>query len=262
MARDLGVKKRAGERIVMVTAYDALFARLVDDAGVDAILVGDSLGNVIAGLDSTIGVTLEQMIYHGTLVCRGAKRAMVIVDMPFMTYELGAERAAENCGRVVQQTGAQAVKLEGATAPVLAAVRATTELGVPVIGHLGLTPQRVLAIGGHRIQNKGDEGIARLIDDARRLEDAGAFAVVLELVPAAAAAAVRAAVSIPTIGIGAGVDCDGQVLVLPDLLGLNDDFAPRFLKRYASLGGEVRDAVRRYGDEVRAGAYPGPEHSV
>jgi 3-methyl-2-oxobutanoate hydroxymethyltransferase len=261
MARDFATKRAAGERIVMVTAYDALFARLVDEAGVDAILVGDSLGNVVAGLDSTLGVTLDQMIYHGTIVCRGAKRAMVVVDMPFMTYQLGAARAAENCGRVVQETGAQGVKLEGASPPVLEAVRAVTELGVPVMAHLGLTPQHVLAIGGYRVQAKGELGLQKLVDDARRLEDAGAFSLVLELVPAAAAAAVRAAVTIPTIGIGAGVDCDGQVLVLPDLLGLNDAFAPKFLKRYASLGGEVRDAVRRFGDEVRSGEFPAAEHS-
>ncbi len=261
LARDFALKKAAGERIVIVAAYDALFARLADDAGVDAVLVGDSLGNVVAGLESTIPVTLEQMIYHGAMVRRGADRAMVIVDMPFMTYQLGAARAAENAGRVIQQTGAQGVKMEGASEPVLDAVRAVTELGVPVMAHLGLTPQAMLALGGYRVQARDEAGAARLVDDARRLESAGAFALVLELVPASVAVAVRAAVSIPTIGIGAGADCDGQVLVLPDLLGLNDGFSPKFLKRYAQLGDDVRDAVRRFGDEVRSGAFPAAEHS-
>jgi 3-methyl-2-oxobutanoate hydroxymethyltransferase len=186
---------------------------------------------------------------------------MVIVDMPFLTYQLGATQAAENCGRVIQQTGAHAVKMEGATPLVLDAMRLVTGLGVPVIGHLGLTPQSLLTLGGYRVQARGEEGLARLVDDARRIEDAGAFSLVLELVPAAAAAAVREAVSIPTIGIGAGVECDGQVLVLHDLLGLNDGFAPKFLKRYASLADGVREAVRRYGDEVRDGSFPTPEQS-
>jgi 3-methyl-2-oxobutanoate hydroxymethyltransferase len=259
--RDFARKQAAGEKLVVVTAYDALFARLVDSAGVDAILVGDSLGNVVAGLDSTVGVTLAQMIYHATIVGRGASRALVIVDMPFLTYQVSVEEAVRNCGRAVQESGAHAVKLEGGDEGIAAAVRAVVRLGVPVMGHLGFTPQSVNALGGHRVQGRDAGGAARLLDDARRLEDAGAFAVVLELVPADLAARVTEALSIPTIGIGAGAACDGQVLVLPDLLGLNEQFAPKFLKKYASLADDVRAAVRRFGDEVRAGSYPDADHS-
>ena len=259
--RDLMQKATRGEKLVVVTAYDALFARLVDAAGVDAILVGDSLGNVVAGLDSTVGVTLEQMIYHGTIVRRGAPRALVIVDMPFLTYQVSVEDAVRNCGRVVQQTGAQAVKMEGGDDGIAAAVAAVVALGVPVMGHVGFTPQSVHALGGFRVQGRDAASASRLVDDARRLEDAGAFSVVLELVPAEVAARVSEALTIPTIGIGAGAACDGQVLVLPDLLGLNEGFSPKFLKRYASLGEEVRGAVRRFGDEVRAGSYPDADHS-
>ncbi|MFL5575368.1 MAG: 3-methyl-2-oxobutanoate hydroxymethyltransferase [Gemmatimonadaceae bacterium] len=259
--RDFARKKGAGEKLVVVTAYDALFAHLVDSAGVDAILVGDSLASVVAGLDSTVGVTLDQMIYHATLVCRGAPRALVIVDMPFLTYQVSVEEAVRNCGRAVQQSGAQAVKVEGGDDGIAAAVRAVVRLGVPVMGHLGFTPQSVNAIGGHRVQGRDAAGAGRLVDDARRLEDAGAFSLVLELVPADVAARVTEAISIPTIGIGAGAACDGQVLVLPDLLGLNDGFSPKFLKRYASMADDVRAAVRRFGDEVRGGSYPDADHS-
>ena len=259
--RDFATRAARGEKLVVVTAYDALFARLVDAAGVDAILVGDSLGNVIAGLDSTIGVTLDQMIYHATMVRRGAPKALVIVDMPFLTYQVSAEDAVRNCGRAVQETGAQAVKMEGGDDCIAEAIAAVVRLGVPVMGHVGFTPQSVHTIGGFRVQGREAEDAARLIDDARRVEDAGAFAVVLELVPAELGARVSEALEIPTIGIGAGARCDGQVLVLPDLLGLNDGFAPKFLKRYASLAEEVRGAVRRFGDEVRAGSYPDADHS-
>jgi 3-methyl-2-oxobutanoate hydroxymethyltransferase len=259
--RDFMQKATRGEKLVVVTAYDALFARLVDAAGVDAILVGDSLGNVVAGLDSTLGVTLDQMIYHATIVRRGAPQALVVVDMPFLTYQVSVEDAVRNCGRVVQQTGAQAVKMEGGDDNIAAAVSAVVALGVPVMGHLGFTPQSVHALGGFRVQGRDAAAAGRLLDDARRLEDAGAFSVVLELVPAELAARISEAVAIPTIGIGAGASCDGQVLVLPDLLGLNEGFSPKFLKRYASLADDVRDAVRRFGDEVRAGSYPDADHS-
>lgn len=259
--RDFAQKAARGEKLVVVTAYDALFARLVHASGVDAILVGDSLGNVVAGLDSTISVTLDQMIYHATIVRRGAPQALVIVDMPFLTYQVSVEEAVRNCGRVVQQTGAQAVKMEGGDENIAATVAAVVGLGVPVMGHLGFTPQSVHALGGFRVQGREPAAAARLLDDARRLEDAGAFSVVLELVPAELAARVSEALSIPTIGIGAGASCDGQVLVLPDLLGLNDGFAPKFLKRYATMADDVRDAVRRFADEVRAGSYPDADHS-
>jgi 3-methyl-2-oxobutanoate hydroxymethyltransferase len=253
--------KKGKERIVTVTAYDALFGRLVDEAGVDIALVGDSLGNVVAGFDTTLPVTLEQMIYHGAAVRRGVTRAMVVVDMPFMTYQVDIPRALENCGKVMQQTGAQAVKLEGGSERMAETIKTVVETGIPVMGHLGFTPQSVNALGGYRVQGRGDEAERRLMDDAKRLEQAGAFSIVLELIPADVARRVSESVSVPTIGIGAGGGCDGQVLVLPDLLGLNDTFAPKFLKRYATLADTVRDAVRQYGDEVRSGAYPDAEHS-
>ena len=259
--RDFRERKERGERIVVVAAYDALFARLAEDGGVDAVLVGDSLGNVVAGLDSTLPVTLDHIVYHACAVRRGLRRAMLVVDMPFLTYQVSVEDALRNGGRVMQETGAQALKLESAGPRVLPAIAALVELGVPVMGHLGFTPQRVHAIGGARVQGREESDAAALVDDARRLEDAGAFAIVLELVPAALAERVRAAVQVPTIGIGAGSACDGQVLVLHDLLGLTDGWAPRFLKRYASMAEDARDAVRRFGDDVRAGRYPADEHS-
>ena len=259
--RTFATARDRGERLVMVAAYDALFARLCDDAGVDAILVGDSLGNVVAGLESTIPVTLDQMIYHGAAVRRGTRRALVVVDMPFLTYQVSTERALLNAGRVLQETGCDAVKLEGGSDDIAATVRALVRTGIPVCGHLGFTPQSVNVLGGFRVQGRDDAAAGRMIDDARRLEDAGAFSMVLELVPAELAARITSAVSIPTIGIGAGVECDGQVLVLPDLLGLNDGFQPKFLKRYATLADDVRGAVRHFADDVRGRAYPGPEHS-
>ena len=259
--RDFLLKKEKGEKIVVVSAYDAMFARLSDDAGVDCILVGDSLGNVIAGLDSTLPVTIDMMIHHGAAVRRGSTRAMVLIDMPFLTYQVSAEEAMRNCGRVMQQTGAHGVKLEGASPTVVESVRSVVGLGVPVMGHLGFTPQSVHALGGFRVQGREEEAVRRLTDEALRLQDAGAFSIVLELLPAVVARAVTDALTIPTIGIGAGAGCDGQVLVLPDLLGLNDTFTPKFLKRYASMADDVRQAVRRFGDEVRGGIYPDDDHS-
>ena len=253
--------RKGGEKVVMVTAYDALFARLVDESGVDIILVGDSLGNVVAGFDSTLRVTLDQMIYHGAAVRRGCARALLVVDMPFLTSQVSTEDAVRNCGRVMQETGAGAVKLEGGGAARADAVRAVVELGVPVMGHLGFTPQSVHAMGGARVQGRDDASAARLLEDAKRLEAAGAFAVVLELVPAAVAAEVTRTLRIPTIGIGAGPSCDGQVLVLHDLLGLNDGFAPRFLKRYGELGAATRRALQEFAADVRAGKYPDDAHS-
>jgi 3-methyl-2-oxobutanoate hydroxymethyltransferase len=259
--REFLAKKASGEKLVVVTAYDALFGRLVDESGVDAVLVGDSLGNVVAGMESTLPVTLDQMVYHARIVRRGVTRAMLIVDMPFLSYQVSARRALLNCGRVIKETGAHAVKLEGASDDVLAAVRTVTGVGIPVMGHIGFTPQSVLALGGYRVQGRGEEAAERLVTEAKRLEDAGVFSIVLELLPAAVAARVTSAVSVPTIGIGAGAACDGQVLVLHDLLGLNDRFAPKFLKRYASLASDVRAAVARFRDDVREGKYPDDEHS-
>lgn len=259
--RDVRARKGTAEKIVVVTAYDALFGRLVDDAGVDIVLVGDSVGTAVAGLDTTLPVTLDQMIYHGAAARRGVKRALLVVDMPFLTYQVSAEQAVTNCGRVIRDTGAEAVKLEGGGPEVTRAVRAVTAVGIPVMGHLGYTPQSEHALGRARVQGRETSAAATLRDQARALEDAGAFAIVLELIPAAVAADVTAAVSIPTIGIGAGASCDGQVLVLPDLLGLNDQFTPKFLKRYATLADDVRNAVRHYGDDVRSGRYPDDDHS-
>ena len=258
--RDL-VARKGGEKLVMVSAYDAMFARIADGAGVDIILVGDSLGSVVAGQDSTLQVTLDQMIYHAAAARRGCTRALLVVDLPFLTYQITTEDAMRSAGRVIQETGAQAVKLEGGSPARADAVSRIVEMGVPVMGHLGFTPQSVHALGGARVQGKSEAAAAAMITDAKRLEAAGAFAIVLELVPDAVAARVTEAIAIPTIGIGAGAHCDGQVLVLPDLLGLNGDFAPRFLKRYAELGAAAEDAVRRFIAETRDGSFPDAKHS-
>jgi 3-methyl-2-oxobutanoate hydroxymethyltransferase len=258
---DFAALKTSGKKIVMVTAYDALFGRLVDEAGVDAVLVGDSVATAVFGHQSTLPVTLDQMIYHAAAVRRGVRRAVIIIDMPFLTYQASVELAILNCGRAVQETGAAAVKVEGGSAEMIETVRALIRTGIPVMGHVGFTPQSVKTIGGARVQGREPADAERLIAEARGLEDAGAFAIVLELVPAQVAERITSALRIPTIGIGAGPDCDGQVLVLPDLLGLNDTFAPKFLKRYAELARDVRRAVEAFGEDVRLGVYPGPEHS-
>ncbi|HEX5408856.1 MAG TPA: 3-methyl-2-oxobutanoate hydroxymethyltransferase [Gemmatimonadaceae bacterium] len=258
---DFVARKGSAQKLVVVTAYDALFGRLVDESGVDAVLVGDSLASVVAGQESTLAVTLDQMIYHARITRRGVTRALLIIDMPFLTYQVSTEQALLNCGHAMQKTGAQAVKLEGGSADIARTVRALTDIGIPVMGHLGFTPQSVHALGGFRVQGREDSGAQRLLEEARRLEDAGAFALVLELVPAAVAAAITRSVAIPTIGIGAGPSCDGQVLVLHDLLGLNDRFTPKFLKRYATLATDVRNAIGRFRDDVREGRYPDDEHS-
>lgn len=253
-------RKKAGEKIVMLTAYDALFGRLVDEEGIDVVLVGDSVNTVLAGRETTLSATLEQMIYHGRSVKAGVKRAMVIVDMPFLSYQVSLEDAKRNVGRVMQETGAHGVKLEGGKS-VAPTVRALVDMGVPVMGHIGFTPQSVHALGGYRVQGRGEEGAARLVDDARALQDAGAFSIVLELMPSAVAQRITEAVEIPTIGIGSGPHCDGQVLVLHDMLGLNEQFRAKFVKRYANLAEEARRAIRRFRDEVRSEQYPDEAHS-
>ena len=258
--RDFLAWKAAGRRIVTVTAYDALFGRLVDEAGVDCVLVGDSVNQVLAGEPSTLSATVEQMIYHARAVRRGVKRALLVVDLPFLSYQVSREEAVRNAGRIMKETGAQAVKLEGGAA-MAATVQALVEIGIPVMGHLGLTPQSVHALGGYRVQGREEETARRIESDAAALESAGVFSIVLELVPAALAGKITKARGVATIGIGAGPLCDGQVLVLPDLLGLNDGFAPKFLKRYASLAEDVRAAVGRYAEDVRGGAYPDADHS-
>lgn len=258
--RTLLEMKQKGERIVALTCYDSLFARLLDASGIDILLVGDSLNQVLAGASSTLSATLEQMIYHTTIVRRGTERAMVICDMPFLTYQISPDDALRNCGRAMKESGCQAVKIEGGQ-PMAATVRRLVEVGIPVMGHIGLTPQSVHALGGYRVQGKDDATADRLRADAKALEDAGAFAVVLELVPAPLASQITKALTIPTIGIGAGPACDGQVLVLHDMLGLNEQFSAKFVKKYAALAEDVREAARLFAAEVREGRYPGPEHS-
>jgi 3-methyl-2-oxobutanoate hydroxymethyltransferase len=257
---DLPVWKRAGKRLVMLTCYDAAFARLLDRAEVDILLVGDSLNQVIAGQETTLSATLDQMIYHAAAVRRGAPTALLFVDLPFLTYQVSMPEAIRNAGRVLQETEANGVKLEGGR-HMAETVRALVERGIPVMGHLGLTPQSVHALGGYKVQGRDEAAAGRLLEDAKELEAAGACAIVLELLPTAVARRITSALTIPTIGIGAGPGCDGQVLVLHDMLGLNETFSPKFLKRYAELGGAVRDAVRSFAADVRAGNYPGREHS-
>jgi 3-methyl-2-oxobutanoate hydroxymethyltransferase len=257
---DLLTMKVAGRRIVVLTCYDAVFARLLEPAGVDVLLVGDSLNQVLAGHETTLSTTLDQMIYHAAAVRRGSHRALVFVDLPFLTYQISIPEAIRNAGRVLQETGAHGVKLEGGS-HMAETVAALVDRGIPVIGHLGLTPQSVHALGGYRVQGREEKGADRMLQDAKALEAAGACAIVLELIPASLAARISKSLIIPTIGIGAGPGCDGQVLVLHDMLGLNEQFAPKFLKHYAKLGESVREAVRSFAADVRDGKYPGKEHS-
>lgn len=253
--------KRNGEKIVALTAYDFLFSRYVEQSGVDLILVGDSLGQVVLGYDSTIPVTLEEMIHHGKAVRRGAPESFLVLDMPFLSYQVSPEEALRNAGRALKETGVEAVKMEGASGATCKAVDAMVQAGVPVMGHIGLTPQSVHALGGYRVQGRGEAAAERLKAQAQALEDAGCFSIVLELVPAALAREITRGLTIPTIGIGAGPHCDGQVLVLYDALGLTQGFQPRFLKRFGELDEGVREALDAYVREVRDGAYPGAEHS-
>lgn len=259
--RELLEKKKRGEKIVTLTAYDFLFARILDECGVDIILVGDSLGQVVAGYDSTLAVTLEDMIWHARAVRRAVHRGLIVVDLPFLTFQIGPEETLRNAGRVLKETGAEAVKLEGGDDETARHVRALVRAGIPVMGHIGLTPQSVHALGGYRVQGRDEEAALRLHADAQRLQDAGAFAIVLELMPAGLAGDISRELDIPTIGIGAGAGTDGQVLVLYDALGLNEGFRPRFLRRFASLADEARKGIMAYADAVRAGEYPDAEHS-
>jgi len=252
--------KTRKEKIVMLTAYDYSTAKLVDEAGIPLILVGDSLGMVMLGYESTIPVTMDEMIHHTKAVVRGTKQALVIGDMPFMTYHTNTADALRNAARFIQEGGAQAVKLEGGVT-VAETVKRIVECGIPVMGHIGLTPQSVHQLGGHRVQGKTPEAAERLLNDARALEQAGAFAVVLELVPAPLSKLISQKLTIPTIGIGAGPDCDGQVQVISDLLGLFSDFVPKHAKQFAKLSGEIKSALADYANEVKAGKFPTAEHS-
>jgi 3-methyl-2-oxobutanoate hydroxymethyltransferase len=258
---DFAARKRAGEKIVMLTAYDATMARLLDRAGVDALLVGDSLGTVILGLDTTLPVTLDAVVHHTRAVSRGAERAFVIADMPFLTFQVSVEESVRNAGRLLQEGGAAAVKLEGGR-PVVDVVKRLVDVGIPVMGHLGLQPQSVHQAGGYVKQATKPEQVDALMVDALALQDAGAFSMVLEAIPADVAAEVTKALAIPTIGIGAGPDCDGQILVSYDMLGLFDGFVPSFVHQYAKLGDAVVSAARDYASDVRAGRYPHRANTV
>jgi 3-methyl-2-oxobutanoate hydroxymethyltransferase len=257
--RSLAARKRGGERISMLTAYDFTFARIFESAGIDVILVGDSLGNVVQGADTTLPVTLDEMIYHTRLVVRGVRRAMVIGDMPFGSYQVCPEDAVRSAIRFVKEGGAQAVKLEGGV-KAASAIERIVAAEIPVMGHVGLTPQAVNRMGGFRVQGRGEKGRARILEDALAVQEAGAFAVVLEGVPASLAAEITLRLEIPTIGIGAGLDCDGQVLVMHDLLGLND-WTPSFVKQYANLGALASQAARAFAEDVVNGKFPDEEHS-
>jgi 3-methyl-2-oxobutanoate hydroxymethyltransferase len=248
--------KKRGEKVTMITAYDYTFARLFDDAGADVILVGDSLSNVIQGNETTIPVTLDEMIYHARLVVRGAReRAMVVCDMPFMSYQVNAEEGFRNAGRIMKETGAGAVKIEGGER-VANLVHMMSQAGIPVMGHLGLTPQSIHQFGTYATRGKSREEAERIKRDAKALEDAGAFSIVLEKVPAGLAKEVTAMLNVSTIGIGAGPHCDGQVLVMHDLLGLTEEFHPRFVRKYATLADTVREAIEHYDRDIKSGTFP------
>lgn len=252
--------KRRGEKIVMLTAYDYPTAGLVEEAGVPMILVGDTLGMVVLGYDTTLPVTMEDMLHHVKAVVRGTEKALVVADMPFMSFQSGPEEALKNAGRFLQEGGAQAVKLEGGLA-VADTVRKIVEAGIPVMGHIGLTPQSVHQFGGWKVQGKKAQGAVRVMNDAIALEQAGAFSVVLELVPTALSSLIAKRLRVPTIGIGAGVGCDGQVQVFHDLLGLYGDFVPKHTRQYAKIGDAIRTAIAEYAADVREGRFPTEEQS-
>lgn len=252
--------KQEGKKLSMLTAYDYSTASLMDEAGIHGILVGDSLGNVILGYEDTISVTMEDMIHHGAAVARGAKNALVVVDMPFMSYQTSVYDAVVNAGRLMKEGRANAVKLEGGR-EVAAQIKAIVDAGIPVMGHLGLTPQSINAFGGFKVQGKDEAAAQKILDDARAITEAGVFGIVLECVPASLAEKITAAVDVPTIGIGAGAGCDGQILVYQDMLGMFSDFTPKFVKRYADIGTSMKEAFRAYIEEVEAGTFPTEKQS-
>lgn len=251
--------KVKGEKLSMLTAYDYSMAKLVDEAGINAILVGDSLGMVCLGYEDTISVTMEDMIHHTRAVARGAKNALVVSDMPFMSYQTSVYDAVVNAGRLMKEGRAQAVKLEGGK-EVVEQIRAIVNASIPVMAHIGLTPQSVNAFGGFKVQGKSEEAAKKLLEDAKAVEAAGAFAIVLECVPARLSEFISNNVSIPTIGIGAGAGCDGQVLVYQDMLGMFSDFTPKFVKKYANIGDSMKEAIANYINEVKDGVFPADEH--
>lgn len=253
-------QKAKGEKISMLTAYDYSTAKLMDEAGINGILVGDSLGMVVLGYEDTLPVTMEDMIHHTAAVCRGAKNTLVVGDMPFMSYQVSVEEAVYNAGRLMKEGRCQAVKLEGG-ASVCPQIRAITNASIPVMAHIGLTPQSINAFGGFKVQGKSEEAAKKLLEDAKAVEEAGAFAVVLECVPAKLAELISKSISIPTIGIGAGAGCDGQILVYQDMLGLFSDFTPKFVKKYANVGEMMTQAFRDYIADVQDGSFPAPEHT-
>jgi 3-methyl-2-oxobutanoate hydroxymethyltransferase len=252
--------KKNGEKITMLTAYDFSTAAVMDEAGIDMILIGDSLAMVVLGYDSTLPVTMEDMLHHTKAVSRAVERAMVIGDMPFMSYQASVEEAVRNAGRFMKEAGAHGVKLEGGR-EVAEVTRRISSAGIPVMAHLGLTPQSVHQLGGYKVQGKEADAATRIKEDAKILQENGAFSLVLEAVPAALAAEITDSLDIPTIGIGAGVNCDGQVLVVNDMLGLFEKFTPKFVKKYANLNVDMKKAIEQYLSEVREGTFPGPEHS-
>lgn len=251
--------KKKGEKLTMLTAYDYSTAKLIDESGVNSILVGDSLGNVVLGYEDTISVTMEDMIHHGAAVARGVKNALLIIDMPFMSYQTSVYDAVVNAGRLMKEGRADAVKLEGG-AEVCPQIKAITAAGIPVMAHLGLTPQSINAFGGFKVQGKNEATARKLLEDAKAIEEAGAFGVVLECVPAKLAELISKELEIPTIGIGAGNVCDGQVLVYQDMLGMFSDFTPKFVKRFANVGEVMKEAFQAYCKEVQEGTFPAKEH--
>ncbi len=258
--QDLARKKSRGEKIVMLTAYDYPTARALDESGVDILLVGDSLGMVVAGFDSTLPVTMDMMIYHTKMVARGRKRALVVGDMPYMSYHVSRSRTLNNAARFIQEGGAEAVKIEGGSKRIRT-IRALLQAEIPVMGHIGLTPQSLNVMGGYRVQGKTPEAAERLIGDALRLQDAGVFSIVLEGVPSEVAAAITERLQIPTIGIGAGPSCDGQVLVIHDLLGFVDKPAPRFVRKYRDLFEDVKRAAQEFRADIESGSFPAEAES-
>ena len=252
--------KENGQKITMLTAYDYSTAKLMDEAGIDMILVGDSLGNVILGYEDTISVTMEDMIHHGAAVSRGVKETMVVVDMPFMSYQISVEEAVTNAGRLMKEGRANAVKLEGGKS-VCPQIKAITQAGIPVVAHLGLTPQSINALGGYKVQGKSEDAEKKLLEDALAVQEAGAFALVLECVPTKLASLITKKLTIPTIGIGAGNECDGQVLVYQDMLGMFSDYVPKFVKQFAQVGEIMKKAFSDYKEEVASGAFPAEKNS-